>query len=188
MIRTGGACMFEPILLPDLALCALPPRTRLVLRCNPALLGAIGAAFGVVPPATPLAAAERGSRAALCLGPDEWLLLAEEGAADALVAALEAARAGLPASIVEVSHRQLAFAVSGPAAASLLNEGCPLDLEASAFPPGRATRTLFGKVEILLWRPLSRPGGEPRFELEVARSFAAPLWALLAEAAADLGG
>lgn len=177
---------FAPVALPGLALRVLPDCTRLSLRCGSAPLGAIGAALGVVPPAAPLTAAVgQGERAALWLGPDEWLLLAEDGAAGGLVAALEAARLGAPASIVDVSHRQRGFEITGPLAATLLNEGCPLDLDDSAFPPGRCSRTLFGKVEIILWH-LDAAG--PRFRLEVARSYAAPLWRLLAEAAGDLGG
>lgn len=152
---------------------SLTPRARFVLRCDPAALPAVGEAFGVLPPAQPLRSAVQGARAALWLGPDEWLLLAEEDAAAPAIAA--------PHALVEVSHRQLAFAVEGPGAALLLNEGCPLDLDTAAFPPGACTRTLFGKVEILLWRRAA-----DAFEVEAARSFAAPLLALLREALADL--
>ena len=67
--------------------------------------------------------------------------------------------------------------------ALLLNEGCPLDLDAAAFPPGRCTRTLFGKAEIVLWRR-----DVDAWRVEVARSFAPYLLALLREAAADLRG
>ncbi len=173
---------FPPIAGTAASLRLLPPRTRLALRCDPALLPAVGGAFGAAPPATPLASAVAGGRAALWLGPDEWLLLAEDGAAPALTVTLSAALAGTPASLVDVSHRHRAFEVSGPAAAALLNEGCPLDLDDAAFPAGACTRTLFGKIEILLWRPAAAS----TFQVEVARSFAAPLRALLAEALADL--
>ncbi|MBX9702218.1 MAG: hypothetical protein K2X74_22470, partial [Acetobacteraceae bacterium] len=84
--------------------------------------------------------------------------------------------------LVDVSHRQLGFALAGPDAATALNEGCPLDLDPVAFPPGACTRTLFGKVEIVLWRR-----GADSFEIEVARSFAAAFRALLEEALRDLG-
>lgn len=147
----------------------LPDRARFLLRGAPGGLPG----FGVDPPAAMLASAVAGPRAALRLGPDEWLLLAEDGAAPPRVAP--------PASLVDIAHRHRAFAVEGPGAALLLAEGCPLDLDPAAFPPGACTRTLFGKVEILLWRR-----GPDAFEIEVARSLAAPLRALLAEALRDL--
>jgi sarcosine oxidase subunit gamma len=153
----------------------LPLRARFSLRCGEEALPVVGAAFGVLPPLAPLTGTVEGVRAALWLGPDEWLLLAEEGAsAPALPDAL-------PHSLVDVSDRHHAFAVAGPQAATLLNEGCPLDLDPAAFPPGACTRTLFGKAEIVLWRREAEA-----FEIEVSRSFAAPLHALLAAAIGDL--
>ena len=185
--------MAEPLLvLPRVAIAAIPPRARLVLRGDPAVAARVAAAFGVVPPVAMLTSslADGGVRAMLRLGPDEWWLLAEDAvgaaAAPALAAPLEAAAAvaregGGFASVVDVSHRHCGFALSGPGAAALLNEGCPLDLDSAAFPPGACTRSLFGKVEILPWRR-----APDRFEVEVGRSLAAALQALLAEAAADL--
>jgi sarcosine oxidase subunit gamma len=66
----------------------------------------------------------------------------------------------------------------GPAAARVLNAGCPLDLDLKAFPVGFAARTAFDKVEIVLWRR-----AETTFHVEVWRSFAPHLAASLAEAA-----
>ncbi len=59
-----------------------------------------------------------------------------------------------------------------------LSAGCPLDLRVSAFPVGMATRTIFDKAEIVLWRREERA-----FRVEVWRSFAAYLVAALTEAA-----
>jgi sarcosine oxidase subunit gamma len=123
------------------------------------------------------ASAERG-RAALWLGPDEWLLISAEPAADNASAALRAALAGLPHSLVDVSHRQLALEVTGPDAAVLLAAGCALDLEPAAFPVGMCTRTMLAKAEIVLWRIAPEA-----FRIEVWRSFAPYLSAFLSEAA-----
>ncbi len=151
---------------------------RISLRCGPDLLRPLGAAFGVTLPTRPLTASTRGARAALWLGPDEWLLLAEDAPAAGLILALEAARAGGAASVTDISDRQLGIELTGPAVPELLAEGCPLDL--GSFAIDACTRTLFGKVEIVLWRR-----GVARWRLEVARSFAPHLRAHLAEAAAD---
>jgi sarcosine oxidase subunit gamma len=153
---------------------------RIALRCRPALLGAFGAAFGLALPDRPLTASAAGPRAALWLGPDEWLLLAEDASAATIIPALEAARAGAAAAITDISDRQAALELEGPIALDLLAEGCPLDLE--AFPVNGCARTLFGKVEVVVWRRAAE-----WWRLEVARSFAPHLKAHLAEAAADLG-
>ncbi len=159
----------------------LPPGTRLVLRAAPEPAARLSGAFGVVLPPPLLTAAQGGKRAALRLGPDEILLLAEDGAAASLLQALAAVPGAGPVSLVDISHGQVALRITGPHAAELLNEGCPLDLDPAAFPPGACTRTLFGKAGIVLWRT-----GAAVFHVEVARSFAPYLRALLDEAVADL--
>jgi sarcosine oxidase, subunit gamma len=104
-----------------------------------------------------------------CLGPDEWYALFPSGTALPL-------GEGLPVSVTEVSSRALGFVVEGPRAVELITSGCPLDV--AKFPIGRATRTVFETVEIVVWRT-----GEARFHLEVWRSFAPWLWHALAAAA-----
>lgn len=142
------------------------PLARFVLRGDGAAALLAGAAFGVTLPTRALASNAVGERAALWLGPDEWLLLAPYADAAAARRALEAALADTPHSLVDVSHRQIALSVHGRLAARVLTSGCPLDLSAQAFPVGMAARTLFHKAEIVLWR---RADG---FHLEVWRSFA----------------
>ena len=160
---------------------ALPFATRLNLRGGADTVRAVGAAFGVTPPTKPLSSAVAGARAALWLGPDEWLLLAEPEA-EGLFGELETALAAAFHSLVDVSHRQVGIAVEGPGAARLLAAGCPLDLDLRAFPVGMSTRTLLVKAEIGLWRPL-----ENGFHLEVSRSFAPYVARILDEAARDQG-
>jgi sarcosine oxidase subunit gamma len=119
-----------------------------------------------------------GDRAALWLGPDEWLLLAPVAEGGELERSLEAALEGLPHSVVDVSHRQTAFGVSGPEATTLLACGCPLDLDEQAFAVGMCTRTLLAKAEVVLWRT-----APATFRLEVWRSYAAYVSLYLSEAA-----
>lgn len=126
----------------------LPPRPRHILRGD-----AAGAVLdGLRLPAEPCRAAEAGCRAALWLGPDEWLLLGFPAAPEGF-------------AVVDISDRQLAYRLDGPDAATLLAAGVPLDLD--AFPVGMCTRTLFDKAGITLWRI-----GETAWHIEVARSLA----------------
>jgi sarcosine oxidase, subunit gamma len=163
---------------PRFAMAEAPPAARFILRGGEGARLAAGMAFGAEPPTRLGPAGEGVRRAALWLGPDEWLLIAEGADSAPLGETLESVLDGTAHSLVDVSHRQIGLIVSGPAAARVLNAGCPLDLDVKAFPVGMATRTLFDKAEIVLWRR-----AEATFHVEVWRSFAPYLAALLAEVA-----
>ena len=163
---------------PRFALAETPQAARFILRGAEAVRIACGMAFGVEPPFRLGPAGESEGRAALWLGPDEWLLIADGADAADIGAMLESVLEGTAHSLVDVSHRQTALIASGPTAARVLNAGCPLDLDLKAFPVGFATRTLFDKVEIML-----RRRAETNFHIEVWRSFASYLAGSLAEAA-----
>jgi len=156
----------------------LPPGARWILRGGPKVRLAAEGALKLAVPAAACRAAAAGDSAALWLGPDEWLLISGERAADETAVELSAALAGLPHSLVDVSHRQVALEVSGPDASLLLAAGCPLDLDVGAFPVGMCTRTMLAKAEIVLWRT-----GADVFRIEVWRSFAPYVSAFLSEAA-----
>jgi sarcosine oxidase subunit gamma len=160
------------------ALEPLPPAARYILRGGEPVRSAAEAAAGVGISAQACRAHTQGQRAALWLGPDEWLLIAPETEGAALAGSLAKALAGLPHSLVDVSHRQSACELHGLQALTLLAAGCPLDLDERAFPVGMCTRTVLAKAEVVLWRT-----GAEAFRLEVARSFVAYVSEFLAEAA-----
>src|SRR5271167_2599347 len=163
---------------PRFALTEARLAARFVLRGGEGARLACGIAFGAEPPARLGPAAESAGRAALWLGPDEWLMIADGADPAQLGEMLASVLHGTAQSLVDVSHRQIGLIVSGPAAARALNAGCPLDLDLNAFPVGMATRTLFDKAEIVLWRRAATT-----FHVEVWRSFAPHVAASLSEAA-----
>ena len=168
----------RPISGPHFTMSDAPPAERFVFRGGEAARAACSAVFGVALPVRLGPAGEAGERAALWLGPDEWLLMSEGQSVEALASVLEAGLGDAPHSLVDVSHRQVGLMVSGAHAARALSAGCPLDLRPKAFSVGMATRTLFDKAEIVLWRR-----GEADFRIDVARSFSPWLAAALTEAA-----
>jgi sarcosine oxidase subunit gamma len=164
----------------------LPPASRWIFHGRPAARARAAPVWGVEFPETACRAAVAGTRAALWLGPEEYLLLElapgeriEESAA-AAAAALEQALAGTSHALVEVSHRQFALEISGEHAATMLSAGCPLDLDPAEFPVGMCTRTVFAKADVVLWRTRA-----DAFHLEVWRSFAGYVSGLLAEIARE---
>jgi sarcosine oxidase subunit alpha len=157
-------------------LAALAPATLLSVRAGPGAATAIGMAIGVLLPTVPCRSVIARERAALWLGPDEWLIKAPEGAVG-LEALARRAPADRPASVVDVSQRTRTLELAGPLAAWCLNAFCALDLDIRAFPVGMCTRTLLGKAEVVLWRIAPEV-----FHVDVPRSLAAYAWACLEEA------
>jgi heterotetrameric sarcosine oxidase gamma subunit len=133
-------------------------------------------ALGVLLPTVPSRSVIARDRAALWLGPDEWLIVAPETASDLAAQATKAA-GDHPAGVVDVSHRSQTLEVTGPRAAWCLNAFCALDLDIHVFPVGMCTRTLLGKAQILLWRIAPEV-----FHLDIARSFVPYVWGCLEEA------
>jgi sarcosine oxidase subunit gamma len=159
---------------PGVKLTVLPPAYRMSLRASGASVAALSKALGLALPQQPKRSISKGSCTALWLGPDEWLVI-EDGARDPLKAfgGVEALH-----SAVDISHRNVALLVAGPAAASTINAGCPQDLSVQAFQVGACSRTVLGKVEIVLLRT-----GDDSFRVECWRSFSDYVFAFLADAA-----
>ena len=183
MASTSNAAQRAFRRAPQITACAfvraLPPASRYILRGGPHVMTAAGSVLGLAISQVACRAATNGQQAALWLGPDEQLLIGPESAD--LAATLQPALRSLSHSLVEVSHRQIALEVSGPHATDVLNAGCPLDLDLSAFPVGMCTRTVLTKAEIVLWRT-----DETVFHVEVWRSFASYVTELLAEIAREV--
>lgn len=158
------------------------PAARFILRGGDAAADHAGQAFGTALPRKTCRASFSGDRAALWLGPDEWLLIAAPDHGPDIAAALAQALAAVPHALVEIGHRQAALELRGPRAAEALNAGCPLDLDLSAFLVGMCTRTLFAKAEIVLWRT-----DDEAFRIEAWRSFVPYVHGLLMEAVGTPG-
>jgi sarcosine oxidase subunit gamma len=156
----------EPFVGEGVTIALAPPMALFSLRAHQAQ--ALETVLGIKLPKR-IGETEAG---AASLGPDEWLLRAPAGTTLPM-------GSGLPVAITEISERAVCLIVEGVRAAEVLSAGCPLDLD--RFAPGRATRTVFETVEIVLLRT-----GDDRFEVEVWRSFAPWLRTALVTAAEQL--
>ncbi|MBO0905822.1 sarcosine oxidase subunit gamma [Jiella sonneratiae] len=168
----------------SVAIAQSAPQGRLAFRIRPAALAGRSDIDGfdlTGPINSRISAGEgdgAGRRTALRLGPDEWLLLVGADEVDERSEAIGAALSGAAFSLVDVSHRDVTFEVTGEGADVVINAGCPIDLSAKAFPVGSATRTLLGKAEIVLQRL-----GPDSFTVTSWRSFAPYVRGFLIEAA-----
>ena len=149
------------------------PAFRMSLRARPDAVGALSKALGVSLPVKPKSSETKGSRTALWLGPDEWLII--DSARNPMN---DAAKVKALNSSVDVSHRNTAILVSGAAAEATLSAGCPQNLSLKAFPGGACSRTILGKAEIVVLRT-----GPKSFRVECWRSFSDYVMTYLSEAA-----
>ena len=87
-------------------------------------------------------------RDVLWLGPDEWLVIAEPGAASMIEQELKDALAGHHHSVIDVSANRAVFElVDG---LEVLSSGCGLDLHPSRWRPGMCAQTLFAQAQVIL--------------------------------------
>ena len=153
-----------------------PNAARASLRAYPDAVAGLSTALGVSLPTMPKTSATGTGIIALWLGPDEWLLIGPEGTDFVALAA----KSGVLHSAVDISHRNIGILVSGPGARVTVNSACPHDLTDASFPVGACTRTVFGKMEIVLYRE-----SEDTWRVECWRSFADYCFGMLAEGAHD---
>ena len=133
--------------------------------------------FGLPLPLQPNTSASGAAGAMLWLGPRSWLWVA---GSDAPPQEFDPARRALNAAgaaLFDLSASYVAWTISGPEVARVLNRGCPLDFHPRAFPAGHCAQSVFGHINALFYRPDDRPA----FLVMVARSLAADarhdLWA-----------
>ena len=143
---------------------------RFSLRVGPESHEAAGRALGLPLPRRIGQVARAGKRYALCLGPDEWSLLAPETEGEAVRRGV--AGLGTPHSLVDTSHRDVGIELRGPATELALGAVCALDL--SVMPVGSVTRTILDRAPVVLIKY-----SPDHYRIEVWQSFAGHVWGLL---------
>ncbi|MEN0041079.1 MAG: sarcosine oxidase subunit gamma family protein [Pseudomonadota bacterium] len=153
-----------------------PSASRMSLRATPRGVTAMQKSLGITLPREIGTSKTKTGRVAMCLGPDEWLVVDTKNANTSMVPTSRSKEF----SATDVSHRNVAFNVSGNHAAECLNAGCPRDLSLATFPKGSSARTVIGKAEVVIHR-----SANDMFRVECWRSFAPYLFAFLKDAARD---
>jgi sarcosine oxidase subunit gamma len=101
-------------------------------------------------PLEPNTAMRAGDRAALWLGPDEWLVIGPADTGPALVAEMESALIGAHRSVVDVSGARAWLELTGSGTRELLSTGCPLDVHPRRWQARMCAQTLLGRSQVLL--------------------------------------
>ena len=123
-------------------------------------------------------AATAGPVTVLWLGPDEWLVVGEDGGA-ALVDVLRQALKGVDAAVTDVSDARAVIRLSGSGAEDVLAKGCTLDLHHRVFGPGQVAQSTLAKADVILHQGA---GDNLAFDIHVGRSFSEYLWLWLEDA------
>lgn len=155
----------------------LPAVARFSLRARDP--SALSQALGLDLPTRIGIRASAGGVEVLCLGPDEWQVLATEPQAGSIVDACARAYGDAPHSLTDITDRELTLRIDGPLAADLLTLGCPRDI--ASINVGQGRRTLFDGATVLLWRDADQD-----FRMDVWRSFAPHVVSLLATGCTEL--
>ncbi|MFF3620871.1 sarcosine oxidase subunit gamma [Streptomyces sp. NPDC002467] len=167
-------------------LAEVPFLTQLNLRLDaksPAAF-AVGLALGLQLPLEPGTVVRAGDRAAVWLGPDEWLVVGGPGTQRDLENRIRSAAGDEHVSVTDVSAQRTTLLVGGPRARDLLSHGCPLDLHPRAFGPGRSAQTTLARTHVLL---VARDEPGAGFWVLVRSSFAGYLADWLLDAAVEYG-
>ena len=156
----------------DLQLEILLDKARWSLRIAPQDLAHAETAFGISLPKKIGNLTKNGDKIALCIGPDEWYLMAAESDAENIEAAFENLYKTTLHSLVDVSHREISLIIKGAKAGYLLQAAIAFDIEKMAANTG--CRTIIDKSQIILMKL-----DESTFCLEVWNSYADHVWHLL---------
>lgn len=119
------------------------------------------------------------SKAALWMGPDEWLIVGAENSEVSLESSLKSAIGATHAAITGVGGGYTTLRVSGPETRELLARGTTIDLHARSFGIDQCAQSTFAHASALIWQRETAPV----FDLIVRRSFADYLYIWLQDAA-----
>ena len=127
---------------------------------------AVNEALGVTWPQK-TATVVRGRVDILCVGPTDWLVLVPDPDAIHWLHRLNELFQGSALRATNVSQALIRIEIDGPEVSDLLAKGCALDLHPPLFPPGRAARTRFAGMPVII-----RCTKASTFEIIVTQSYA----------------
>jgi len=149
---------------------------------SPAGFAVVASALGFTLPDVPNTTTGDGTRTALWLGPDEWLIVGPAGTERALEATLADALPRDVGSVIGLSANRTVLELRGPLARDVMAAGCALDLHPRAFGPGDCAQTMVARAAVIL----HQTDAEPVYRIFVRGSFAGYLADWLLDAAAGV--
>ncbi|MBI4183188.1 MAG: sarcosine oxidase subunit gamma [Proteobacteria bacterium] len=171
---------------PRIVLWERRPLALVILRARAAegpFLAAVRAALGFELPRAAGASAVAGARAALWLGPAEWLVVAPHEGQGAPERALAGALQGVGGAAIDVSQGRTVVRAQGPRLRDLLAKLCGLDVHSRSLRPGMCAQSGFAHVTALL----HLVDAAPTADLYIPRSYGRFLWHAILDGALEYG-
>lgn len=162
----AGSSGAEGVVLAEVRVSALAN-----LRGNPAdadFLEKVRDALGFELPLAANTFTRSASRRCLWLGPDEWLVVCDQGEMADTVALLRDRFAGRYASVIDLGAAYAVLELRGAKAPEVLAKACSLDLHPRAFRAGQCAQSNFARTQAIVMLE----DDFPVFRLFVYRSFA----------------
>ena len=138
--------MPEPVAHPGFNLGQISGRTIVRVRVRP---GAVETAIYALRLPRELCWSGEDPIAHWC-GPDQWLLTSDTKAAKDIIQNIQINMPDQLYAATDMSSAYVCFALSGPAARTILAMGCGIDMHAGAFMTGYCTQTHFANVQLLI--------------------------------------
>lgn len=157
---------------------------KLILRGEPSdetFIAGATKCLGAAPPREPNRTDIGDARTIVWLAPNEWLVVTDPGAEEALEAALSGALADTHHAVTNVSDNSTIIRLAGKAARTVMMKGCSIDLHPREFAPGRSAQSHLAQALVTFWQIDARP----TYDIQVRPSFAAYLWAWLVDASLE---
>nr|WP_321454324.1 sarcosine oxidase subunit gamma family protein [uncultured Cohaesibacter sp.] len=124
---------------------------------NRAFLSAVKSLFGVSLPQKSGTTQEKGGCSILWMGPDEWLVIANETESLPEPSQMEEALTGFHHALVDLSHSFVAFSLSGTKTREALSKGCSLDFFSYDWKKGTCANSLLARCDVTIWQRSARP-------------------------------
>ena len=108
--------------------------------------------IGVSLPTKPCTAQDNGRVSALWMGPDNWLIIANETEEDPTLDSLKSGLTGHQCAVVDVSHSRAILLLTGPSSRAVLAKGCSLDFLSKSWKKGICANSLIANCDVTLWQ------------------------------------
>ena len=152
-------------------------------RSDALFAASIRSALGFDVPAAANTFVYREDKAAIWLGPGEWLIITPTGDEPGLCDRLRRSLTGIHGAVTDISGGQTVFRLSGPRVRDVLAKGCTLDLHPRAFGPGQCAQTNIAHAAATLLQI----DDSPTYDVIIRRSFAGYLALWIEDAASEYG-
>ncbi|WP_321449953.1 sarcosine oxidase subunit gamma family protein [uncultured Cohaesibacter sp.] len=123
---------------------------------NKSFLAAVKNLIGASLPLKPCSSQEKGAVAVLWMGPDEWLIIANETDALKPLPEMALALAEYHCALVDISNSKVMLSLSGPSSRDVLSKGCSIDFYSNEWRKGLCVNSLYARCDVTIWQRATR--------------------------------